>query len=143
MINQIKDGISIKLNTVFGNTYAIYSKNVFQDLQEPCFFIYSLNPSINQVIGNRYFHEIPFDIHYFPAVAGDNDELDQMGGDLFNALDYITLVNADIVKGSKMRYEKIDGVLHFFINYNLFTKQNLTPEDVMEEINFNGGLANE
>lgn len=141
MINQIKDGISIKLNTVFGNSYAIYSKTVSQDLQEPCFFILSLNPSINQVIGNRYFHEIPFDVHYFPSVSGDNDELDQMGADLFGALDYITLVNADIVKGSKMRYEKIDSVLHFFVNYNLFTKQDLVPEEGMEEITFNGGLV--
>ena len=227
MVNEIKDAISTKLNQVFGDGYEIYSKNVEQGLQEPCFFIKSLNPSRNQVIGNRYYQEIPFNIHYFPSVEGDNDELDEVGTSLFNDLEYINLLNGtpasnkyakakfpdsrgnnlkiiitiieeeddeeqynvitiynndvvdnqivlsasdlvdndyltfvktevlkpteglplsggsdgDTLKGMKMNYEKIDGILHFFVTYGMFLKQDITPEDPMEELDYNGGVG--
>ena len=91
IVNDIKDAISIQLNQVFG--HEIYSKNVEQGLEPPCFFIKTLNPSRKQMIGNRYYLEVSFDIHYFPSVQGDNDELDEVGTSLFNDLEYINLLN--------------------------------------------------
>ena len=37
--NDIIDGVSIKLNELFGEKYTIYTNNVKQGLQFPCFFI--------------------------------------------------------------------------------------------------------
>ncbi|HBF6658324.1 TPA: hypothetical protein NRK94_003703, partial [Clostridioides difficile] len=45
MLNNIIDGISIKLDKSFGNEYTIYSEDVEQGINEPCFFICPLNPS--------------------------------------------------------------------------------------------------
>nr|WP_237775067.1 hypothetical protein [Clostridioides difficile] len=45
MLNNIIDGISIKLDKSFGNEYTIYSEDVEQGINEPCFFIVPLNPS--------------------------------------------------------------------------------------------------
>ena len=50
-------------------------------------------------------------------------------------LEYIT-VTGDLVRGTKMKYEIIDGVLNFFVNYDLFVYKVVTP-DVMEEISEN------
>lgn len=34
-------------------------------------------------------------------------------------LEFITLPNGDLVHGTGMNYEIVDGVLHFYVNYNL------------------------
>lgn len=140
MVNDIKNAISIKLNQVYGDDYEIYSKDVEQGLQEPCFFIKTLNPSRKQLIGNRYYLEVSYDIHYFPVVKGDNDELDEVGSSLFNNLEYITMVNGDQLRGTKMNYEKYDEVLHFFVTYGIFVKRDITSEEPMEEIIYTGGV---
>lgn len=45
MLNNIIDGISVKLDKSFGEKYTIYSEDVEQGINEPCFFIVPLNPS--------------------------------------------------------------------------------------------------
>lgn len=138
MVNDIKNAISIQLYQVFG--YEIYSKRVEQGLEEPCFFIQVLSPSRKQIIGNRYFLEVSIDVLYFPSVQGDNDELDEVGSSLFNDLEYITMVNGDQLRGTKMSYEKFDGVLHFFVSYGMFVKRVEEPLDPMDEIIYTGGV---
>ncbi|WP_334303291.1 phage tail terminator family protein, partial [Clostridioides difficile] len=39
MLNNIIDGISVKLDKSFGEKYTIYSEDVEQGINEPCFFI--------------------------------------------------------------------------------------------------------
>lgn len=143
MVNDIKDAISIKLNQVYGDAYESYSKDVKQGLQEPCFFIKLLSASKKQVIGNRYYLEVSVDVHYFPAVKGDNDELDKVGTSLFDDLEYITMVNGDQIRGTNMSYEKVDGVLHFFATYGLYVKKDIPAEESMGEIIYNGGVKTE
>ena len=140
MVNDLIDGISIKLNQVFGDGKRIYSESVKQGLQEPCFFIAVLNPLQTQVIGNRYFRQQPFDIHYFPAVQDNNNELQEMASDLFIALEYITLANGDLVHGKEMRYEVVDGVLHFFVDYNMYVRKIEVPADDMETLTVNNDV---
>ena len=43
MVNRIIDGISIRINEVFGDDYEIYSEDIEQGFKEPCFFILPLN----------------------------------------------------------------------------------------------------
>ena len=140
MVNDLIDAISIKLNQVFGDGKRIYSETVKQGLQEPCFFIAVLNPLQTQMIGNRYFRQHPFDIHYFPAVQDNTNELQEMASNLFDALEYITLTNGDLVRGSEMHYEVVDGVLHFFVDYNMFVNKVEVPADNMETLTVNNDV---
>jgi len=57
-----------------------------------------------------------------------------------DALEYITLINGDLVHGTEMHYEVIDGVLHFFVNYNLFVKKAEIPVDGMETLTVNNDV---
>ena len=134
MVNELLNGISIKLNQVFGDGYEIYGDtDVVQGLKEPCFFIAILNPSQTKLIVQRYFREHPFDVQFFPTKSGDNVELQEVASELFLALEYITLLNGDLVHGTSMNYENVDGVLHFKVNYNMFLRK-VEPKDNMEDI---------
>ena len=44
MLNEIIKGISMALNTAFGDGYEIYQNDVEQDLKEGCFFKQVLKP---------------------------------------------------------------------------------------------------
>lgn len=141
MINDIVDGISIKLNQVFGDTFKIYyDEDVSQGLTEPCFFIAVLNPSQAKVIGNRYFRQHPFDIHYFPVVRDNNNELQGKALDLYEALESVTIADGDLVLGTKMNHEVVDGVLHFFVNFDMYVKKVVVPEDDMETLTVNNNV---
>lgn len=131
MVNNLIDGISIKLNQVFGDGMDIHSETVKQGLKEPCFFIAVLNPSQAKMIKGRYFRQHPFDVHYFPSKSDKkNEEMQRVASDLLDGLEYITLENGDLVRGTSMNYEVVDGVLHFFVQYNMFVKKIEVVDDM-------------
>lgn len=120
MINSIIDGISISLNAEFGDDYNIYTESIEQGLKEPCFSILCVNPTNELFRGKRYFRKNLFCIQYFPS---SNDEkyaecmevLERM----FDCLEIINVVD-DPQRGTKMHGEVVDGVLNFFVNYDMF-----------------------
>ena len=57
MVNRIIDGISIRINEVFGDDYEIYSEDIEQGFKEPCFFILPLNQKKSPKLKNRSFRE--------------------------------------------------------------------------------------
>jgi hypothetical protein len=135
MIQSIVDGISEKLNSAFGDEYKIYTESVKQGLKEPCFFIQLVNPVNRRELGRRFFRENLFCIQYFPKSRdAPKSECYQMQDDLFIALEYIT-VDGDLQRGIRMRGEFVDGVLTFFINYNLYVMmtEETTPMEFLEK----------
>lgn len=136
MINSIIESIGVSLNAEFGDEYIIYTESIEQGLSEPCFFLFCINPTSRVFLKNRYFRENQFCIQYFPADKDRaKEECNAVAERLFLCLEYIT-VTGDLVRGTKMKYEIVDGVLNFFVNYDLFVYKVVTP-DVMEEISEN------
>ena len=43
MVNSLISGISISINSEFGDEYEIYTESIKQGFNEPCFFIYNFN----------------------------------------------------------------------------------------------------
>ncbi len=117
----------MKLNATFGDGYEIYRNNVQQGLEEPCFFIAVLKPEVTARIGRRFIKRNPFDIHYFPKDQSDNDEMLSTAETMMEALDFISLPNGDILHGTGISYEIVDGVLHFFVSYNLPMVKTVDP----------------
>jgi hypothetical protein len=145
MINDIIDGISVKLNGEFGDAYAIHSEDIKQDLIEPCFFIAFLNADQTQRLGKRYFKRHLFDIHYFPSsTTARNSEINGVSERLYEALEYITTkpdtVDESLLRGFEMNSETVDGVLHFFVSYNFHVNRVEVPADGMETVTVNNGL---
>ena len=123
MIQEIIDGVAITLESEFGKEYEIYQHDVKQGLSTPCFLIILLEPSRRRQIGRRWRQDTPLDIHYFPAQDGNNKELALVADQLFSALEFVTLQNGEQMHGYDMRTEIVDGVLHFFVQYNAFLTQ--------------------
>lgn len=139
MINEIIDGISVAINSEFGDPYEIYTESIEQGLVEPCFSIVCLNPTINQVLGKRYFRTNQFCIHYFPSSDEKRSECYAMIDRLTSALEIIT-VDGDLCRGTDMHSEVVDNVLSFFVNYNMYVYKEETTEAVMESVIHNTGM---
>lgn len=134
MINSIIEGISIAINTEFEDRYTIYTESVEQGLKEPCFFISCLNPTSKVFLGERYFRTNQMCIQYILTNASvEKEECNAVTERLFNCLEYIT-VGEDLIRGSKMNSEIVDGVLNFFVNYDLFTLRLKNKEAAMDEV---------
>ncbi len=119
MVNDIFDGISIKLNEEFGDTFPIYSEQVDQNFTEKCFFIDLQKSSVRQYVGNRYLRNYPFDIRFFPIENNNKTaQIADVADRLIQCLEYIT-VNGNLVRGINMNYEIVDDVLHFMVEYNI------------------------
>lgn len=122
MLNEIVQGIARRLNAAFGDDYEIYQNKVEQGLQEPCFFIAVLQSEAKPLLGNRGRWLNAFDLHYFPRQAGSNAELLAVAEQLLRELRFIELPGGGLLRGASMRWEPVDGVLHFFVNYNTLLK---------------------
>ena len=130
MVNKIIDGISIKINELFGDNYYIYSENVKQGFKEPCFFISLLKPSSTPKLGNRSLREYNFVIQYFPSSSNSkNAEMYDVSEKLISGLEYISFENK-LLRGSKIKAEIVDDVLNFFIKYSLFVVQKEDDEEL-------------
>lgn len=134
MISSIIKGISVAINTEFGDGYTIYTESIEQGLKEPCFFIFCLSPTNKVFFGERYFRTNQMCIQYIPTnTSVEKEECNAVVERLFNCLEYIT-VGEDPVRGSKMNSEIVDGILNFFVNYDLFIMKLKNEEVAMNEI---------
>ena len=134
MINSIIESISVALNAEFGDKYKIHREEKRQGLKEPCFFIQCLNPMEELFLWKRYFRQNQFCIQYFPEdKLHGKQECYAVGERLFSCLEYLD-VGGDLVMGTKRKYEVVDGILHFFVNYDLFVYKVAEPVPFMEEV---------
>lgn len=119
---SIIEGIAKKLNLNFGSDHAIYDEDVPQGFTEPCFSIVHIRTETIAKLPPRYMKRSAFDIHFFPKPDGDEwthkkKQMYFMARNLTLCLEYINVLD-NLLRGSKMRYEIVDGVLHFFVNYD-------------------------
>ena len=124
MINSIVEAISCSLNKEFGDDYEIHNEEIKQGLKEPCFFITCLNPTTELFLGKRYFRTNQFCIQYFPETNEKQRECNGVAERMWQCLEYITIYGEDKpIMGTKMKYEVVNGVLNFFVNYDCFIRK--------------------
>lgn len=138
VISSITNGISIKINEIFGDDYNIYDDNVKQGMEKPCFFINCLDGEERSQGGieiKSYLDILHFDITGF-ALNDDNKSLYNMADELYN-LEYITLEDNTLLRADKMKANIDDGVLHFFIDYQVFINKGSTESIKIDDYDFN------
>jgi hypothetical protein len=134
MLDQTINGIAQKLNQVFGDGYEIYIDQVEQGLSEPCFLIVCVDGGQEQGMGTLYLREQAFDILYFPYSSKQlTREINGVIGLLYTELEYIT-VDGNPVRGTEMKHEVVDGVLHFFVHYDIRIRKVVEPDPFMETL---------
>ena len=138
MINTIIEAISAALQDEFGDEYEVRMEELEQGPEKPCFFISCRNPASERFPGNRYFRTNPFCIRYVPVSAEKQRECNQAAERMYQCLEYVMITGEDKpIMGTKMNYEVIDGVLRFFVNYDMFITRQQKNDDAMEKVTGN------
>ncbi len=136
MINSIIESIASSLKAEFGDGYACCTEAAGADANCPCFFISCVSAASRSLLGKRYFRENQFRLQYFPADKDRaKEECNAVAERLFSCLEYISVAE-NFIRGMKMKYEVAEGVLSFFVNYDLFVYRT-AAFDAMEEISQN------
>lgn len=131
MIDSIISGISSALYDVFG--YENFKDEISQNLEPPCFYISCINPRIKKYIGSRRLQKNSFVIQYFPKSANaPRGECYGVGEKMFECLEVIS-ADGFLLRGTDMKIEFVDGVLHFFVDYNAFTRK-VEQKETMESL---------
>lgn len=129
MIDSIISGISNALFEQFG--YVNYGDKIPQDLDPPCFFIQCIEPKNKKYIGKRYLRRYHFMIQYFPQSNSEPaTECNSVGETMFECLEVIK-VDDFFLRGMEMKFEVVDDVLHFSVDYNAFVRK-VEVKDEME-----------
>ena len=125
MINSIIYGIANALDSNFNCD--IFTENIKQGFDGPCFFIKSLNTDDNIVLNNRRIASYSFCIHYFPESSSDNYNSSDVAQTLYQCLEYINLdnVSTNKIRANEMNHEVLDGILLFNISFNVYYKRSL------------------
>lgn len=81
---------------------------------------------------DRFLLKSPFDVHFFPEDEKDNAVMQAIAWQLWQALEFITLPDGDKLHGTSMSWEVQDGVLHFFVSFNMTLRRIDLPEKMGE-----------
>lgn len=139
LIKEIINGISKKIYGFYEGLYDIYVEEVEQGLELPCFMINLISSDIRMILKPRYKFESVFDVIYFGD--GYKDCMDR-GSELYDILEYITINDKDLIRGTKMNMYIIKNILHFRVNYNLILQNKPDIIDMMEVQKNNIGVVN-
>lgn len=139
MQNEIMDAVTRRLFELFGSGYTIYTDNVEQGLEEPCFFVSFLKPSNEPLLGRRYRRIYGMGIQYFPQDGQPAKELGRVTERLMDGMEYITLADGSLRRGREMSASTADGVLTFLVTYDVFGLKPVPETEPMEELAVKGG----
>lgn len=138
-INKIIGAVAAALKSAFG--LKVYQDDVEQGLENPCFYIALLGPSVVPVPGRGTQLTVPLDVHYFPQTEGDNAEMADMAMQLMQVLEIIPLSDGGCVRGTGRRAEQVDEVLHCMVTYTVRLQaadERFNMEELHLEENTNG-----
>lgn len=138
MLNDIMDAVTRRLNELFGDAYEIYTDAVEQGLKEPCFFVQFMEPSEKPMIGQRYYRDTAMYIQYLPGeVPQPSRELNRAADILMDGVEYITLADGSLLRGTGRSHRIEDSILTFFVSYNMFVIKKRPQEASMEGLETN------
>lgn len=108
--------------------YDVYHESIEQGFVEPCFSIRLLSQTMQEYPNGRTLLTPHFDVRYFPKNERRNEDCSAVAARLMLLLRALPGVRA-----TDMEYEITDGVLHFFVSYPHFVREEI-PQEQMETL---------
>lgn len=133
--NKILDGISLAIRGEWPDGQ-IFSDEVQQGLKPGDFNIILITSSQTQIVGERYRRAPLFDVLYYPK--NGREECYDIADRLSLVLNVISLPEGDLIRGTGLDFEIIDGVLHFYVRYTHYVCRT-DPGDPMETLELKQG----
>lgn len=142
MINAITDAVIRQVRGLFGDGCQIYVGGETQVPETPCFLVQMSKLSRKPVMGRRTYQEAEFCIRYIPAegAAEKGREINRVAGILLDGMEYVTLEDGSLLRGTGMRAEPDTGLplaLSFLVSYNMFIMKTKEEEEAMEHVKVN------
>jgi hypothetical protein len=137
MQNDVLKGITRELDSEFG--YQVYTDNIEQGIDVPCFLVTDLSSTDEHIVMNRHSRSYPYMIQYFPEKQEYRMECADVKDRLFDCLEYITVAGYPAM-GTDMSGEITDGVLNFEATYTLQAFRTRAREETMEDIEIVQGV---
>lgn len=125
-------GISKALHDEFGEDYTYYTETKTQGFDKPCFFIALVNLTHTKSVGLIYNQHSSIEITYHPSSETPKAEIYDVCERLYWSLKSIQDDQGKI-RGTKMRHQIIDNVLHFKIEYHTRVEQ-MTENTAMQTL---------
>lgn len=139
VINEVVIGMATKINKIYNKKYPIHTDSEEQGLDKPCFFIKYLNGDENREIGlqDRFYKDKLNFVIIGYTQDGDTEILNDMIDNLYE-LEYIELTDRTLLRAQKLHPKIEDGVLHFFIDYEIFIKKDDATTIKMDNYDLTG-----
>ena len=155
MLNIIIEGVAAAIRQAFGSRYMIYTDEVKQGFKEPCFFILPISSGYTPFLNRRAQYRSRLDIHYFPSgfnknadraperspaaepfSQSENADISDVSEKLYLVLEYIK-TEWGLIRGTSISEERVDGVLHFMVDYSVVIRREKDKDPYMEVLNIN------
>ncbi|WP_129600466.1 phage tail terminator family protein [Anaerophilus nitritogenes] len=133
-VNKIRYGVIKALSDHFD--IEVFGEEIKGDLEPPCFFVKMFNTEHKQDLDRRYLRYNSFDIHYFGDTT--NKDMFNILEELYETMELIE-IDGNLYRGTSMKHEIIDQVLHFFVDYNFHVykpKENISKMQSLEQEGF-------
>lgn len=132
MVNKVIDAVARNIRNEFGQMYKIYINEVEQGLTKPCFLINLTRQMVRQGLKNRQYLVNYITIQYFSEGRDVSRQMYDVSQRLLSVMNFIE-IDGKLVRGTNMnfqktgsvflsgkstKYESIDGILDFRVNYN-------------------------
>lgn len=139
VVNEVVIGMATKINKIYNKKYPIHTDSEEQGLDKPCFFIKYLNGDENREIGlqDRFYKDKLNFVIIGYTQDGDTEILNDMIDNLYE-LEYIELTDRTLLRAHKLHPKTEDGVLHFFIDYEIFIKKDDATTIKMDNYDLTG-----
>ncbi|AUS87764.1 DUF6838 family protein [Lysinibacillus capsici] len=120
-INDIQNGISVKLQEAFGADYKKYIDELPQGFNTPAFLIQFLSLEHIRQMGGRWKVTTLFNVKYYPK--NGISEASNMTLKVQKAIKEITLLNDSLLCGSGATSEVIEGIGNNYIRFSFFLQE--------------------
>lgn len=132
MVNSLLNAVTKQLGTKFGTTYHYYKEDLEQNFTKPCFTVDMRLPVQRSRSPIMYDRTMPVVIHYFTNNEKTKKrELYDMAEQIFECLEYLNYKDG-LLRGEDISWRVTEGVLQFFITYELRTMRTDLDKDKME-----------
>lgn len=140
MQNEIMDAVTRRLDELFVDGCKIYTDNVEQGLETPCFFVGFLKTDVKPMLGRRSQRTYDMRIQYIPEEKQPSRELNDISEQLMEGMEYITLSDGSLMRGTGRSSEISEGVLTFLVSFSGFFIRQEEPAEPMMNLDMKGAV---
>ncbi len=133
MYNSILDGAAARLEEHFPGI-TIYTEAPEQDVVRPCFLVRTTGGAIKNFIGRRLLCSVTVDVQYLAEAEGTARDINRTADSLLKEMEYITLEDGSVLRGTNMRQEFAERRLDFYVSYSQFIMKPGAEEEAMDAL---------